>query len=336
MVDVLIAGIVAMVISIVAGPRFITFLRLREYGQPIRAEGPARHVEKQGTPTMGGLLILFSAAVPYLILSNYSTPALTVCFCTVGCGAIGFIDDYIKVTHQRSLGLSGRWKLLLLLLITGVVAYVAYHRNFSTDLYLPGFKIPLSWAWYPFLFVIIAGAANGVNLTDGIDGLAAGTGIIAIFTFTAMTVIAFIRSGAPGHREIRLLDLSIVGAALIGALVGFLWYNAFPAEIFMGDTGSMAIGGALAGFAIMTKTEVLLLFVGGIFLVAALSVMIQVFSFKYFHRRVFLMAPIQHHFEMKAWSETKIMVRFWILTAILCACGFALYYRYYFRFFRGG
>src|SRR6185437_1734406 len=200
-------------------------------------------------------------------------------------------------------------KLLLLLLITVVVGWVAYHRDFSTDLYLPGFKIPLSWAWYPFLFIIIAGAANGVNLTDGIDGLAAGTGIIAVFTFTAMTVIAFIRSGPPGHREIRLLDLSIVGAALIGAL---------------------------AGFAIMTKTEVLLLFVGGIFLVEALSVMIQVFSFKYLHRRVFLMAPIHHHFEMKAWSDTKIMVRFWILTAILCACGFALYYRYYFRFFRGG
>ena len=336
MVDVLIAGIVAMVISIVAGPRFINFLRLREYGQPIREEGPARHVEKQGTPTMGGLLILFSAAVPYLILNNYSTPALTVCFITVGCGAIGFLDDFIKVTHKRSLGLNGRWKLLGLALITAVVAWVAYHRDFSTDLYLPGFKIPLSWAWYPFLFLIIAGAANGVNLTDGIDGLAAGTGIIAVFTFTAMTVIAYIRSGVPGHREVRLLDLSIVGAALIGALVGFLWYNASPAEIFMGDTGSMAIGGALAGFAIMTKTEVLLLFVGGIFLIEALSVMIQVFSFKYFHRRVFLMAPIHHHFEMKAWSDTKIMVRFWILTAILCACGFALYYRYYFRFFRGG
>ncbi len=334
MVDVLIAGIVAMVISIVAGPRFIAFLRLRGYGQHIREEGPATHVTKQGTPTMGGLLIVFSAAVPYLILSNYSTPALTVLFCAVGCGAIGFLDDYIKVTHQRSLGLNGRWKLLLLLVITAVVAWVAYHRDFSTDLYLPGFKIPLSWAWYPFLFVIIAGAANGVNLTDGIDGLAAGTGIIAVFTFTAMTVIAYIRSGVPGHRSPLYLDLSILGAALIGGLVGFLWYNAFPAEIFMGDTGSMAIGGALAGFAIMTKTEVLLLFVGGIFLMAALSVMVQVAVFKYSGRRVFLMAPIQHHFEMKAWSETKIMVRFWILTAILCACGFALYYRYYFRFFR--
>ena len=334
MVDVLIATIVAMVISIVAGPRFISFLRLREYGQQIREEGPAGHVVKQGTPTMGGLLILFSAAVPYLILSSYSTPALTVFFCMVGCGTIGFLDDFVKLTHRRSLGLNGRWKLLLLALITVGVGYAA--RNLSTDLYIPGIGgIPLSYAWYPFLFLIIAGAANGVNLTDGIDGLAAGTGIIAVFTFTAMTVIAFIRSGPPGSRSEVYLDLSIVGAAVIGATVGFLWYNAFPAEVFMGDTGSMAIGGALAGFAIMTKTEFLLLLIGGIFLIEALSVIVQVVSFKYYGKRVFLMTPIHHHFEMKAWSETKIMVRFWILTAILCACGFALYYRYYFRFFRG-
>ena len=334
MVDVLIATIVAMVISIVAGPRFISFLRLREYGQQIREEGPAEHHSKQGTPTMGGLLILFSAAVPYLILSHYSTPALTVFFCMVGCGTIGFLDDFVKLTHRRSLGLNARWKLVLLALITVGVGYAA--RNLSTDLYIPGIGgIPLSYAWYPFLFLIIAGAANGVNLTDGIDGLAAGTGIIAVFTFTAMTVIAFIRSGPPGLRSDTYLDLSIVGAALIGATVGFLWYNAFPAEVFMGDTGSMAIGGALAAFAIMTKTEFLLLLVGGIFLIEALSVIVQVASFKYYGRRLFLMTPIHHHFEMKAWSETKIMVRFWILTAILCACGFALYYRYYFRFFRG-
>jgi phospho-N-acetylmuramoyl-pentapeptide-transferase len=332
-VDVLIATIVAMVISIVAGPRFISFLRLREYGQQIRAEGPAGHVVKQGTPTMGGLLILFSAAVPYLILTSYSTPALTVFFCMVGCGTIGFLDDFVKLTHRRSLGLNGRWKLLLLALITVGVGYAA--RNLSTDLYIPGIGgIPLSYAWYPFLFLIIAGAANGVNLTDGIDGLAAGTGIIAVFTFTAMTVIAFIRSGPPGSRSEVYLDLSIVGAAVIGATVGFLWYNAFPAEVFMGDTGSMGIGGALAGFAIMTKTEFLLILIGGIFLIEALSVMIQVFTFKYLGKRVFLMTPIHHHFEMKAWSETKIMVRFWIACAILCALAFAFYYRYYFKFFR--
>ena len=167
---------------------------------------------------------------------------------------------------------------------------------------------------------MIAGAANGVNLTDGLDGLAAGTAIIALITFLSMVVIAYIRSGPVGGRSDDNLDLAILGAALIGGTIGFLWYNAFPAEVFMGDTGSMALGGALAGFAIMTKTEILLLLIGGIFVIEALSVIIQVVSFKYFgRRRPFLMAPIHHHFEMKAWSDAKIMVRFWILAAILCA-----------------
>lgn len=335
MVRVLIAGILAMVISIAAGPKFIEFLRNNEFGQPIREEGPSHHVVKQGTPVMGGLLIMLAMAVPFLVLSRYSTSALTVFFVTLSCAAIGFVDDFTKLTHRRSLGLSGRWKLLLLAAITAVVSYVLHHRDFSTDVYVPGLgQISLSWAWYVLLFLIIAGASNGVNLTDGLDGLAAGTGIIAIFTFTAMAVIAFIRSGAPGHRSDINLDLAILGAALIGAIVGFLWYNAFPAEVFMGDTGSMAIGGALAGFAIVMKTELLLILIGGIFLIEALSVIIQVFTFKYLGRRVFLMTPIHHHFEMKAWSETKIMVRFWITAAILCACAFALYYRYYFKFFR--
>ena len=326
-----------MVISIVAGPKFIEFLRRNEFGQQIREDGPQGHVVKRGTPAMGGLLIMLAMAIPFLAFSKHTLPALTAFFVTLGCAAIGFVDDWTKIARRRSLGLAGRWKLVWLAAITVIVGLVVSDRGFSTSVYVPliDIDVPLSYAWYVLAFFIIAGAANGVNLTDGVDGLAAGTGIIAVFTYTAMTVIAYIRSGTPGHREIRLLDLSIVGAVLIGGLVGFLWYNAFPAEVFMGDTGSMAIGGALAGFAIMTKTEVLLLFVGGIFLIEALSVMIQVFFFKHFGRRVFLMTPIHHHFEMKAWSETKIMVRFWILTAILCACGFALYYRYYFRFFRG-
>ena len=321
-----------MVISIAVGPRFIRFLREKEYGQNIREEGPQHHVVKQGTPTMGGLLVLVAMAIPFLALSRYTTTAITVFLVTLGCAGIGFLDDLIKLTHKRSLGLSGRWKLLLIAGITAGVGYVT--RDYSTNVYVPGLgKLPLSWAWYLLLFLIIAGAANAVNLTDGLDGLAAGTGIIAIFTFTAMAVIAWIRSGAPGHRDPKDLDYAILGAALIGAIVGFLWYNAWPAEVFMGDTGSMAIGGALAGFAIMTKTEFLLLLIGGIFVVEALSVIIQVFTFRYLGRRVFLMTPIHHHFEMKAWSETKIMVRFWILCAILCALAFALYYRYYPKFF---
>jgi len=337
MVRVLVAGIVALIVSIVLGPSFIRYLREREYGQHIREVMPSRHLEKQGTPTMGGVLILIAMAIPFLALTGYTTNALLVFLVTLSCGAIGFADDFIKLTHKRSLGLQGRWKLALLGLITVAVAYVTHHRHFETKVYIPvvNGKIPLSWGWYVLLFFIIAGAANGVNLTDGLDGLAAGTGIIAIFTFTSMAVIAWIRSGAPGHRDQKYLDLAILGAALIGAIIGFLWYNAWPAEVFMGDTGSMAIGGALAAFAIVLKVEFLLLLIGGIFLIEALSVMIQVFSFRRYGKRVFLMAPIHHHFEMKAWSETKIMVRFWILCAILCALGFALYYRYYFQFFRG-
>ena len=322
-----------MVISIVAGPKFIEFLRRNEMGQPIREEGPEHHVIKQGTPVMGGLLMLLTATVAFLAVSKYTVPALAVLSVTLACGAIGFLDDFIKVTHRRSLGLNGRWKLALLALITVGVAYAARHQHLPTWVRIPvvEWKLELSWGWYVLLFLMIAGAANGVNLTDGLDGLAAGTGIIALFTFTAINVIAYIRSGPPGRRFDTKLDLAILGAALIGGTIGFLWYNAFPAEVFMGDTGSMAIGGALAAFAIFTKTEFLLLLIGGIFLIEALSVKIQVFTFKYLGRRVFLMTPIHHHFEMKAWSETKIMVRFWILTGILCATGFALYYRYYFR-----
>ena len=340
MVRVLVAVLVAMVISIVIGPKFIEFLRRKELGQFIREEGPAGHVVKQGTPTMGGVLIVLAAALAFLALSRYTAAALTVFFATVACGAIGFLDDFIKLRHRRSLGLSGRWKLLLLALTTAGVAYVAHRIELPSDndtsIYLPvvDWHLPLSWVWYPFLFFVIAGWANGVNLTDGIDGLAAGTGIIALFTFTAISVFTYVRTGQVGEQSLVSLDLAILGGALIGAAIGFLWYNAFPAEVFMGDTGSMAIGGALATFAIMTKTEILLLFIGGIFVVEALSVMLQVFSFKYLGRRVFLIAPIHHHFEMKAWSETKIMVRFWIVTGILCAAGFALYYRYFFGFRR--
>ena len=331
MVRVLAATLVALVISIVIGPKFIEFLRRRELGQHIREEGPQAHHLKQGTPVMGGVLILLASSLPFLLLSRYSTAALTVFFATVACGAIGFADDFIKLTHRRSLGLSGRWKMILLALVSVAVGLLAHDLGLSTSIYLPllDWSLPLGWLWYPFLFLVIAGFANGVNLTDGIDGLAAGTSMIAIFTFTVMAVYSYIRTGQLGEQSISYLDLAILGGALIGAAVGFLWYNAFPAEVFMGDTGSMAFGGALGAFAVMMKAEALLLLVGGIFVLEALSVMLQVFSFKYLGRRVFLMAPIHHHFEMKAWSETKIMVRFWIVTGILCAAGFALYYRYF-------
>jgi phospho-N-acetylmuramoyl-pentapeptide-transferase len=327
------AAILAMVFSILAGPKFIDFLRDRELGQQIREEGPAGHVVKQGTPTMGGLLMLIGASIPFLLLTKYTLPGLTVFAVTIGCGALGFLDDFIKLRHRRSLGLAGRWKLLLLVGITFFLGWAAVHEDLNTKIYVPTLgTIDLWWAWYALLFVIVAGAANGVNLTDGIDGLAAGTGIIALITFTAINIFTFIRLRQVGEPNQVYLDMAILGGALVGGAIGFLWFNAFPADVFMGDTGAMAIGGALGAFAVMTKTELLLLLVGGIFVIEALSVMLQVFSFKYWGKRIFLMAPIHHHFEMKAWSETKIMVRFWILGAILCASAFAIYFQYFFSF----
>ena len=332
MARVLVAALLAMVIAIIVGPTFIAFLRRNEFGQHIREEGPAHHFSKQGTPTMGGLLILAATTIAFLPLSIFTLKALTIFGTALACGGVGFLDDYIKLHHRRSLGLSGRWKMLLLLGITVIVGISAHHQKLPHDVFVPvvDVSIQLGPFWYGLLFLIIAGAVNGVNLTDGLDGLAAGTGIIALGTFTAMAVTIFIRSATPTHGRVQnRLDAALIGAALIGACVGFLWYNAFPAEVIMGDTGAMAIGGAIAAMAIMLKVELLLLFVGGIFVIEAVSVILQVLTFKWWGRRIFLMAPIHHHFEMKAWSETKIMVRFWIVTAILCGAGFALFYKYY-------
>jgi phospho-N-acetylmuramoyl-pentapeptide-transferase len=331
MVQVLLAGIIAMVISIVAGPKFIEFLRRHEFGQHIREEGPSGHVIKQGTPTMGGLLIMASMFIPFLVFSQRTIEALTVFFVTLACAAIGFVDDWRKLTNRRSLGISGRWKMAFLVLITILVGLVAERQGLGTDIYVPliDVNVELSYAWYVLLFLMIAGAANGVNLTDGLDGLAAGTVTISLFTFTAMAVVAWIVSGGGTGGQASELDLAILGSSLIGASIGFLWYNAYPAEVFMGDTGSFGLGGALGAFAVMTNTEILLLLIGGIFLIEALSVILQVLSYKWTGRRIFLMAPIHHHFEMKAWSEARIMVRFWIAALIFCACAFVLYYRYF-------
>jgi phospho-N-acetylmuramoyl-pentapeptide-transferase len=329
---VLVAALVAMIIAILSGPTFIAFLRRNEFGQHIREEGLQHHREKQGTPTMGGLLILLAAAIAFLPLSAYTLPALTVFGCAVACGSVGFLDDYMKLHRRRSLGLRGRWKMLLLIGITAAVGYAAHHQQLRHDVFVPIWDkwIPLGPFWYVLLFLIIAGAVNGVNLTDGVDGLAAGTGIIALATLTAMSVTVFIRSAAPGHGRIEnRLDIAFIGAAMIGGGIGFLWFNAFPAEVFMGDIGAMAIGGAIAGMTIMLKVEMLLILIGGIFAVSAISVMLQVLSFKWTGKRIFLIAPLHHHFEMKAWSETKIMVRFWIVQAIFCVAGFALFYKYW-------
>jgi phospho-N-acetylmuramoyl-pentapeptide-transferase len=335
MIPVLIAGLLAMVAGVVIGPKFIELLRTRNFGQQIRAEGPATHVVKQGTPTMGGLLILASAILPFLALSQYTAEGLTVLFIVLGCALIGFTDDYLKIRRRHSLGLPGRWKMVGLVVVTVIAALILNESaSFTTEVYVPvaGWTLDLSAGYYVLLFLIIAGTVNGANLTDGIDGMAAGVVVLMLLTFLAIAGIAWLRSGDPGARSDTLLDIATLAAALIGGTIGFLWYNAFPAEVFMGDTGSFALGGAVAGFAIVTGTEILLPLIAGIFVIEVLSLIIQVVSFKRTGRRVFLIAPIHHHFEMKAWSETKIMVRFWVVCAIFCASGFALFYRDFLQF----
>ena len=336
MARVLIAGLIAMVIAVAVGPYFIAWLKRQSIGQQIREEGPAGHVVKAGTPTMGGLLILVAALVPALAASLYTVPGATIILATLGCGLIGFADDYLKVRRRRSLGLSGRWKLAGLVLITAGVGWATTQVGYmDTEIYFPlvDVNIDLHWLYFPFLFLVIAGTSNGVNLTDGVDGLAAGTCAISLITLLAIASIDWIRSAdVVANRSEDYLDIAIVAAALIGGVIGFLWFNAFPAEMFMGDTGSMALGGAIATLAILTETEVLLVFIGGVFVIEAVTWMIQIASFKRTGRRVFLIVPIHHHFEMKAWSETKIMVRFWVVCAIFCASGFALFYRDFLQF----
>jgi phospho-N-acetylmuramoyl-pentapeptide-transferase len=316
--EVLIAGMAAMLICIFLGPKFIEYLRVKEFGQHIREDGPQEHHTKAGTPTMGGLIVFASICVPFLVLSDRDPQSMAVFGVAMGCAVLGFADDYIKIVKRRSLGLAGRWKLIGQLVLALGLWWVARHEvGLEPTLYfrIGDASIDLGPALYLVLvFLVIAGTSNGVNLTDGLDGLAAGSCAIVLLAYTA---ISFVSNGQQ--------DLALLSACLVGACVGFLWFNAFPASIFMGDTGSLGLGGAIGALAVMTQTEVLLIIIGGIFVIEALSVLLQVFAFKTFRRRVLLMAPLHHHFEMMAWSETKIMLRFWIIAAVCSGIGFTLY-----------
>jgi phospho-N-acetylmuramoyl-pentapeptide-transferase len=316
--EILIAGMAAMLICIFLGPRFIEYLRLKEFGQHIREEGPEEHHEKAGTPTMGGLIVFTAIAIPYVVLSDRDTQSLAVFGVALGCAAIGFGDDYLKIVKRRSLGLSARYKLLFQLGLALGLWYVARHEvglDSSLELRISDASIDIPDFLYPvMIFLVIAGASNAVNLTDGLDGLAAGCCAIVLLAYTAIT---FITTGE--H------SLSLLSACLVGGCVGILWFNAFPASIFMGDTGSLGLGGAIGAMAVMTQTEILLIITGGIFVIEALSVALQVATFKLLRRRVLLMAPVHHHFELMAWSETKIMLRFWIIAAVCAGIGFTLY-----------
>jgi phospho-N-acetylmuramoyl-pentapeptide-transferase len=323
--EVLIAGLASLLLSIFLGPKYIEYLRRREFGQQIREEGPAEHQLKAGTPTMGGLVVFTAIGIPYLILSDRDAASLAVFGTALASAGIGFVDDWLKIVKARSLGLSARTKLALQFLIAvglWLVATQVVGLNDTVKFRIFDAQLDIGSFYLVLIFLVIAGATNGVNLTDGLDGLAAGCCAIVLLTYTA---IAFITGGQDGLSITEQDGLSLLGACLVGASVGFLWFNSFPAAIFMGDTGSLGLGGAIAGMAVMTKSEVLLIVIGGIFVIEALSVAAQVFTFRVFRRRILLMAPIHHHFELLGWSETKIIVRFWITAAIASAIGFTLY-----------
>src|SRR5579884_2613706 len=316
-VRVLIAGTASLLMCLFLSPKFIDFLRRREFGQNIREEGPRGHQIKAGTPTMGGILIFLAFAVPFLMLSDRTWKAMGVFGAALACALLGFADDYTKIVRRRSLGLRGRTKLIVTIAISVGLWWVATqkaHLNSTVSLRFVDVRIDLGPLYPVFIYLVVAGTTSAVNLTDGLDGLAAGCAAIVLLAYIGIT---FITAGQ--H------DLTLLASCLVGACIGFLWFNSFPASIFMGDTGSLGLGGAIAGLAVMTKTEVLLIVLGGIFVIEALSVVIQVLSFQLLRKRVFLMAPIHHHFELRAWSETKIILRFWIVAAALCAVGFTVY-----------
>jgi phospho-N-acetylmuramoyl-pentapeptide-transferase len=317
--EILIGGMASLLICMFLGPRFIDYLRLKEFGQHIREEGPAGHHGKAGTPTMGGLAVFLAVCVPFLILSEYRAASLCVLGTALAMAALGFADDLTKLRKRRSLGVSGKTKLVVQAL-TAIALWLAVTQYLdfqdTLDLRVVDANVNLGLGYPVLIFLVLAGSTNGVNLTDGLDGLAAGCAAIVFLAFTAMT---FITGG-----DVQT-DLALLSACLVGACVGFLWFNSFPASVFMGDTGSLGLGGAIAALAVITHTEILLILIGGIFVIEALSVVIQVIAFQRFRRRVFLMAPIHHHFELLAWSETKIILRFWIVAAVCAAIGFTLY-----------
>ena len=316
-VRVLIAGTASLLMCLFLSPRFTDFLRQREFGQNIREEGPEGHRAKAGTPTMGGVIIFLAFAVPFLILSTDDWGSMGVFGGALACALLGFADDWTKIVKRRSLGLRARTKLIVTVAISLGLWWVATQKaglNAGVKLWFFDVTVDLGPLFPVFIYLVVAGTTSAVNLTDGLDGLAAGcAGIV----FLAYIGITFITTGES--------DLTLLAACLVGACVGFLWFNSFPASIFMGDTGSLGLGGAIAGLAVMTNTEVLLILLGGIFVIEALSVLIQVAWFQTFRKRVFLMAPIHHHFELQGWSETKIILRFWIVAAGLAAIAFTVY-----------
>ena len=325
MFSVVLAATIAFLVTVTLGSKFIEFVQTRKFGQFVREEGPQTHLIKAGTPTMGGVVILIGLLAALVVVARPNVATLATLLLVSAVAGIGLYDDWQKISKKRPEGLSVRYKFLLLTLAVVLADVLALrYVGVTQNVILPGIERNLvlgpgvvGVALFSLLMLfVIVGATNAVNLTDGLDGLAAGAGAIALLSYTA---IAFLE---------RQYDLAIICGAMVGAIIGFLWYNAHPADVFMGDTGSLAIGGLLAAAAVITKTEVLLPVIGGLFVLETLSVMVQyaVWRISGRRRRVFKMAPIHHHFELSGWQENKIVVRFWIVQAAFAAVGFVLYY----------
>ncbi|TKR23284.1 phospho-N-acetylmuramoyl-pentapeptide-transferase [Cellulomonas hominis] len=352
MISVLVAGGVAMVVALLATPLFINFLVTKQYGQFIRQDGPTAHYTKRGTPTMGGVVIIGATLIGFgvaaLVTGNLpSASALLVLFLMTGLGVVGFLDDYIKISRQRSLGLSARWKIVgqgfvgitfavLALqfpdatLRTPASTSISFIRDTGLDLAFAGATIGaiLFVIWANFL---ITAWSNAVNLTDGLDGLATGSSLIVFGAYVIVCVWQFnqrcgLIESAKCYATRDPLDMAVVAAAVTGACFGFLWWNASPAKIFMGDTGSLALGGALAGMSIVTRTEVLAAIIGGLFVIIVLSDVIQIGFFKLTGKRVFKMAPLHHHFELSGWGEVTIVIRFWLIAGLFVSLGIGIFY----------
>lgn len=302
---------VAFILAVIAGPLFIPLLRRLKFGQQIRTDGPQGHLKKAGTPTMGGIIIMLALALAFLKFSDKTLEFAVLLIASLGFGLIGFLDDYIKIVFKRSLGLTARQKLIGQLLFSVIVCVMLFQMGHSTVISLPGtsLSLDLGWFYYPLVVIMLLGTTNAVNFTDGLDGLLSGTSAIA---FGAFVVIAM-RLSEP--------EAATFSAAMIGAVLGFLVYNAHPAKVFMGDTGSLGIGGGLAMVAILTKTELLLVLIGGVFVMEMLSVIIQVVSFKTRGKRIFKMSPIHHHFELSGWSEWRVVITFWLVGLLLAGLG---------------
>ena len=318
----------ALVIGLLIGPKFIGWLRIRQgKGQPIRDDGPISHLAKRGTPTMGGLMILTSVSVAMILWMDFSNPYLWAClFITVGFGLIGFLDDYDKVTKKSHKGVSGKVRLLAEFIVAGIGCWIIL-RGTGTELYIPfvqGPVLDLGPFYILFAATVVVGAGNAVNLTDGLDGLATMPVIIASLAFLVITYLvgnAVFAEYLGVPHVLGAGDLTVLCSAIVGAGLAFLWFNAPPAAVFMGDTGSLALGGALGAIAVATQHEIVLAIVGGLFVLEAASVIIQVFFYKRTGKRVFKMAPIHHHFEQMGWSEPTVVIRFWIISFVLALAG---------------